>query len=666
MQNLGKTVREAPVTVPEFAATVREQAATVRESAEPSTPLSAPAQGQQVAAWLPASLAAEYDVIEPLPARGGEADLYVVEARNPSGRPGGTVRRVAKVHRQDIQPKKDVVRLVQSADPAHVVRLESYGQDAGRWWELMEHVRHGSLHDLLQVKGPRLAPDLVLEILRQLNAALTSLHQLPMEHRNLKPGNVLLRSRTPLELVLTDFGSSSVMEASMHFTVTARTIKYAPPEAIGSIVSDESTRRSIVVIERITWDYWSLGMMVIEMLVGEHPFDGLSEAVISHQLATQNVEQLTEGVADPHWLKLCRGLLRRTPSSRWDAEAVEKWIAAPDDPSLEVAAERAVAQPYADSQPSATIDFDGVTHASTADLGAALASDWAKAESFWKRRFADVRDWVIDGLGLRPLGDALVEIDDSDLPLDTQVFNCIYHLAPNAPLRFRDVESLVALGERAVNQSDHEARGTLPAMYRQRILTQASSLPDSEGLAEVAQRWERAVAEYRRIRDGLRERHQVEAPELGDDFLVRLLAGSTPGSPIEAKLREETRRVSTKDAPRCRWFRVLGQPDTMAIPALSMLPHLHAEAQQQGRIARMAPIRGCIGGAAVGALCGMQVRWADERRGEFAPSGFFDFFDVLSGSVLLAMVIVTFLMAARWHQLGTSHWHRLSPSLRLR
>ena len=244
-------------------------------------------------------------MVEALPARGGEADLYVVEARRDAG--AGATRRVAKVYRQGITPKEDVFTRVRAADPAHVVRLEAHGEDAGRWWELMEYVEHGSLRMLLEREGPKLPDDLVLDVLRQLNEALVGLHALPLEHRDLKPGNVLVRSRTPLDLVLTDFGISSVMNASVHFTAANhRTVRYAPPEALVGNAR----------IEHTTWDYWSLGMMLIEMLRGEHPWDGLSEAVINNRLATQNVDVLTAELADPNWRKLCRDCCaaRRPPA----------------------------------------------------------------------------------------------------------------------------------------------------------------------------------------------------------------------------------------------------------------------------------------------------------------------------------------------------------------
>ena len=637
-------------TVREGAATVREDRTTVREGTHPSPPSVARSGDENVAGWLPGPLAQDFRVIESLPARGGEADLYVLEPRRPLLDAGGEAgRRVAKVYRQGIAPKEDVIRRVQAANPDHVVRLEAYGRDSDRWWELMEYVERGSLRVLIEREGPRIPGSLVREILQQLNDALIGLHRLPLEHRDLKPANVLVRSRTPLDLVVTDFGISSLMDRSKHFTLAARTIRYAPPESIGTMASDEAMHRSMVMIEHTKWDYWSLGMMLVEMLQGAHPYDGLAEVVISNQLVTQNVEQLTEGIPDADWRKLCRGLLRRTPSTRWDAEAVSKWMADPGDPSLVVTEESAAAPVAAAPTATESVAFDGARFSTAADLGAALARDWRKAESFWKRRYSDVHTWVSDELGLAPLGEALAELDDSDLPLESQVFSFIYLLAPNAPVRFRDmdltVESLAALGDRAAGQGDVTARSAMLMLYRQRILMLAAPLPGSEALAAVSRGWDEAVGDYSRSRAEFRRRG-VSVPEPDDDTLVRLLAASIPGSAVLEELRVQAHGASTEDARRCDWFRALGTPETMSVAVLSMLPHLVGPASTEGRLARTRPVRGCVGGAVVGALFGRLVYWADNRQ--------FDggFWESVDGVVLLAAVSIALYLTIPWYREG--------------
>ena len=661
MRNGGETVREDQVTVREGhdsgrdsgatvredQTTIREDEATVREGLGASRPSVAGSQEQQVAGWLPPSLAANFRIAESLPARGGEAELYVLEPRNVSPNTVGGSRRVAKVYREGFAPKEDVIKLVQSANIAHVIELEDYGREAGRWWELMEYVERGSLRVLIEQEGPRLATDLVRDILVELNEALAGLHKLPMEHRDLKPANVLVRSRTPLDLIITDFGISSLMEVSHHITSAARTIRYAPPESLGTM--DRSTRQSMVMIEHTKWDYWSLGIMLVEMLRGAHPFENLSEVAISTELITQNLDHLPEGISDPDWRKLCRGLLRRAPSARWAAEEVSKWLANPSDPSLVVAEDTTAGSASTQALPRATITFDGAQYATPIELGEALAKDWRNAESFWKRRFADVQTWLLDGLGLGPLGHALADLDDSEAPLDSQVFSFIYLLAPNAPLRFRDldlsIDGLVALGERAVSQGDAEAGASLLALNHQRILAIAGSMPGQEDLAEVQRRWNEAVADYDRNRDELQE-YGVVVPELRGDGLIRLLAASIPGSPLEGQLRVGAHKEITAEMRRWEWLSGQGTPEEMSIASLCMLPHLLGPARRQGRLARWRPIRGCLAGIVIGFLFGELVTWAERS------SDLEGFEDSVHGAFLLSLVIFAIVMAIPWHREG--------------
>ncbi len=639
MQQGGTTVREGGTTVRESGTTVREGGTTVREA--PASPSAAPAQDTQAPGWLPGDLAADYRVIESLPARGAEADLYVVEPLDAED----DTRRVAKIYREGMAPKEDVLSLVKQAEPAHVVRLEAYGQDAGagRWWELMEYVERDSLRQLLDREGPKLSEDLIRDILRELNDALTDLHRLQLEHRDLKPDNVLVRSLTPLDLVMSDFGIASVVEGPRHYTERMQTVMYAPPEAFASKA----------VVEHTKWDYWSLGMMLVEMLE-KHPFKDVEDQATSFRIISDDVNDLTREISDPAWRMLCRGLLRRTPEARWNAEEVSKWLADPNDPGLRVAEEASGSPPVAEPLP-ATIDFDGASYATTAELGAALAEDWGKAESYWMRRYRDVRDWVTDGLGLTPLGDALADIDDSGMPLDFQVFNFIYHLAPEAPLRFRDerltMEGLAALCRRAAVQEDADARETLLRLYRHGILLLAGSLPDGEALADVAQRWVDAVDDYERRRSRFLEQG-IDVPDADDDVIVLLLAGSLPVPEVVDALRAQARRARTADARRCLWFKELGAPEEMAVPVLAVLPHLQAPAGREGRIIRWRPLRGCIGGLIVGGLWGWQVQWAMERRGDFGIHSFGGFFDLWEGVILLALVVKAFRVALAWYLEG--------------
>ena len=170
----GETVREPSRTVREGGATVREGSQTVREGGATveETPAPADEAPQPLIGGLPPTLAAKYRVVDPMPASGAEAELYVVAPRSDA-----SARRVAKVYRRNITPKADVLERIKTIHPAHVVELEDFGKDGNHWWELMEFVGQGSLRDLIKREGPKLPAPFVRETLVELNDALGVLHE---------------------------------------------------------------------------------------------------------------------------------------------------------------------------------------------------------------------------------------------------------------------------------------------------------------------------------------------------------------------------------------------------------------------------------------------------------------------------------------------------------
>jgi len=559
-----RTVREGPGA----GGTVREGSAgaTLREGIGPTGH-----DRSTGPAWLPGSLANRFEIVEELPARGSEADLYVVADASNN-------RFVVKHYRRGVPPKEEVLRILKRAQFEHVVQLEEFGEEDGRWWELIEYIQHSSLKALIDHEGPKLPDVTARQVLEELNDALTHLHGLPIEHRDLKPDNVLVRTREPLDLVLADFGIASVMDASVRFTDTARTIRYAPPEAIGTIVPEEDGNlRNRVAIARTRWDYWSLGMILVEVLTGEHPYSGISEAAIGHRLATQNVDDLVEGVGQAGWRKLCRGLLRRDPGKRWGSEQVSIWLENERDPRLAVEDEVAPVE-----QTVRGIDFDGRSFSTPESLGAALSEDWSKAESFWKRRLQDLQTWIIDTLGQPDRGKALEAIDkDQRRKIDAQVFSFIYILAPSAPLRFKGVElspgNIEMIAKRAVD-GDRPARSTLLSLHENDILILADALDQGKGLSAIARNWRDAVNDYRsKLQDV--QRNGARAPALEGDTLVKLLTAAVPVATIVTELRRAAQRATTADARDCNWFRNLGDADQASVGALMIIPHVIREAE---------------------------------------------------------------------------------------
>jgi DNA-binding SARP family transcriptional activator/pimeloyl-ACP methyl ester carboxylesterase len=166
-------------------------------------------------------------------------------------------------------------------DHPNIVKMIAAIVENDRHYLIMEYVSGGSLQDLLARSGPLSLPA-VLEIALGLADALARAHHLNIIHRDLKPANVLLADDgTPR---LTDFGLALLGNVS-HLTQAGTllgTIGYISPEACQGETLDARS------------DVWSLGVLLVEMLTGEHPFRGPSPAATITAILNQPTPDLRQ------------------------------------------------------------------------------------------------------------------------------------------------------------------------------------------------------------------------------------------------------------------------------------------------------------------------------------------------------------------------------------
>ncbi|MCF1592267.1 serine/threonine-protein kinase [Streptomyces muensis] len=124
-------------------------------------------------------------------------------------------------------------------------------------WIVMELVTGGSLADRL-ARGP-MPPHEAAGLGRGVLAALTAAHDAGIQHRDVKPANVLLRPDG--RPVLTDFGIAAIREATS-LTATGSIIGTADFMAPERVSGHEGGSAS---------DLWSLAMMLYAAVEGHHP-----------------------------------------------------------------------------------------------------------------------------------------------------------------------------------------------------------------------------------------------------------------------------------------------------------------------------------------------------------------------------------------------------------
>jgi serine/threonine-protein kinase len=198
-----------------------------------------------------------------------------------------------------------------SASLSHpgIARVWDYGEtsDLGRAYLIMELVEGEPLSAILD-REQRLSPAATVDIVGQCAAALQVAHQAGIVHRDMKPGNILVKPDGTVKI--TDFGIATAVRASQasHLTQTGivmGTAMYVSPEqATGAPVTASS-------------DIYSLGIVAYECLAGSPPFTGDQPLAIAISHKHDPVPELPGDIPDAV-CDLVYSMLEKRPEDRPD------------------------------------------------------------------------------------------------------------------------------------------------------------------------------------------------------------------------------------------------------------------------------------------------------------------------------------------------------------
>ena len=162
-------------------------------------------------------------------------------------------------------------RLAASIDHPHIVGIVASGECQGLLYLAMTYVEGSDLRELLRSER-RLEPERSLGLLAQVAGALDAAHATGLVHRDVKPGNILVRQGPEGEQAyVCDFGLARHVTSVSSLTGDrgfVGTIDYVPPEQIEGGRID---RRA---------DIYSLGCVMYECLTGERPYERESELAV--------------------------------------------------------------------------------------------------------------------------------------------------------------------------------------------------------------------------------------------------------------------------------------------------------------------------------------------------------------------------------------------------
>jgi tRNA A-37 threonylcarbamoyl transferase component Bud32 len=195
---------------------------------------------------------------------------------------------------------------------AGIVQIYEVGEDQGVHYIAQEYVPGRNLGEVAQTSGS-LSPQLTLDVLRQVAAALSKASSEGIVHRDIKPENIMLARS--FEVKVADFGLARVQgDGGANFTqigVTMGTPLYMSPEQIEGRELDSRS------------DIYSLGVTAYHMLAGQPPFTGDTPLAVAVQHLNNMPPPLTSRRPDvpPRLAQVVERMMAKKPADRFSDPA---------------------------------------------------------------------------------------------------------------------------------------------------------------------------------------------------------------------------------------------------------------------------------------------------------------------------------------------------------
>ncbi|WVZ07566.1 hypothetical protein V8G54_020912 [Vigna mungo] len=201
-----------------------------------------------------------------------------------------------KNHTEYMKAERDIWTKIEHP---FVVQLRYSFQTKYRLYLVLDFVNGGHLFFQLYHQG-LFREDLARIYAAEIVSAVSHLHSNGIMHRDLKPENILLDADG--HVMLTDFGLAKQFEESTRSNSMCGTLEYMAPEIILGKGHDKAA------------DWWSVGVLLFEMLTGKPPFCGGSRDKIQQKIVKDKIKLPAFLSSEAH--SLLKALLQKEATKR--------------------------------------------------------------------------------------------------------------------------------------------------------------------------------------------------------------------------------------------------------------------------------------------------------------------------------------------------------------
>jgi serine/threonine protein kinase len=280
----------------------------------------------------------EYQILKQLEIFSNFSDLFLAKKEDKYY--------ILKLYRIGIELDDLVLSRIKLLNSELIVNIIDYGFDnqLKRYYIIEEYYRLGSLSNFIKNNYELIKNNykLIDSIINQLNEGIYLLHKNGILHKDIKSSNILIKEIIrndqgdieDIKVVISDFNISSIIptEASKKITEGVKgTILYMAPERFSEVITKKS-------------DYWSLGMILYELLFKNLPFENIDTNIVIYNILTEDI-QISKGIPIKYQI-LLKGLFIRKPKNRFYYKQVKDIINTTDELKIKQVYEEYIKKQY--------------------------------------------------------------------------------------------------------------------------------------------------------------------------------------------------------------------------------------------------------------------------------------------------------------------------------